>query len=287
MKRLIFLLLCAVCLASCSNNSENEEISSSEEVSISETVTTAAAVQTTQAATDEAATTAVDVPFYFGDENEVPENAVYKQIRKSYSNGELTSRDIYFYDYHDNVILILFQTNPESDKPSKIEYVYNYNADGTVSSMDMNVLVGNGNNEHTDYEYNPDGTVSREEKFNNDELWGSMEYFYDGHSEPIRKVAYFTSDGGFSSSTDYEYEYDFNGRATEMRTNSQTSDYNSVEKYVYDENGNVKECTQTSDIGEKKKVYTYDANNREIKVESYFNGSLEYYYEYEYEELKK
>ncbi len=281
MKRLIFLLLCAVCLASCSNNSESEEISSSEKVSVTETVTTAAAVQTTQAATEDVVTTpAAEAPFYFGDENEVPENAVYKQVRKSYRSGELANRDIFFYDEHDNVILILFQTNPESDKPSKIEYVYNYNADGTVSSMNMNVLVGNGNNEHTDYEYDSNGNLICEKQYINDILQFTTDYTLDFEGKCILKTVD-VKDCGIMSSTEYEYSDD----GLVIKRNS--SNYEMIEpeygQSTYDENGNLKEEID----GSKKFCYSYDSDNRLVSSEEYHNGELTYKYEYEYEELKK
>lgn len=280
MKRLIFALLCAVYLASCSDTSENKEISSSEEVSAAETVATVTTVQTTQAATAEVTTTAAEVPFYFGDENEAPENAVYKQIRKSYRNGELANRDIFFYDEHDNVILILFQTNPESDKPSKIEYVYNYNADGTVSSKDMNVLAGNGRNEHTDYEYDSNGNLICEKQYKNDILQFTNDYTLDSEGRCILKTVD-VKDCGIMSSTEYEYSED----GLVIKWNS--SHYEMIEpeygQSTYDENGNLKEEID----GSKKSCYSYDSDNRLVSSEVYYNDELTYTYEYEYEEFKK
>lgn len=254
-KRLIFVLLCALCLVSCSDNPESEEISSYEEVSVTETVTTITAVQTTQATTAEVTTTVAEVPFYFGDENEVPENAIYKKITKSYRNGKFANRNIFFYDEHDNVILILYQTNPESDKPSKIEYVYNYNADGTVSSEDMNIVVGNGNNEHTEYEYD-----------------------YDSNGNIISETKYSTHENGEVTETRIDYEYDEQDRVIKEIHHGMTDTY-----YMYDENGNLTERKIDSESGVTVTSYIYDKDNRIIKAEDYHDGELFYYYEYEYE----
>lgn len=133
-KRLIFVLLCAVCLVSCSDTSVSEEISSFEEVSVTETVTTVTSVQTTQtttSATTQTTTTEVDVQIvtYPKDTAYIPENAVYKRNHYVYIQGEKTLRAVTFYDENDNEV-----RNVSLNLDTYTDYTNTYDSNGNLIS---------------------------------------------------------------------------------------------------------------------------------------------------------
>lgn len=287
-----FLAACSFLMTACSGNNTAEKVAVTEAVSeqteacttvttekITETAfsTTAAKVTTatTAAVTAEHAT---EASFYCEEENDVPENAAYKIITMSYYlYSDNTSRTVSFYDCYDNVILKLVQTNSKSGEASKTEYKYEYNADGTAASKEYKSMTGDIREE---YEYS-NGLVIRETKYLNGEWYGTLTHTLNEYGHPITTEYEYASEGGFSGVSEFEYEYDENGRVIRQETESKSTEYYSSTSYTYDEKGNLK----SEDNGVKKKIYTYDSENRLIKLEGCDNGSLSWYEEYEYIEF--
>ena len=267
-------------MTACSGNNTAEKVAVTEAVSeqteactteISAKVTTA----TTAAVTAEPAT---EASFYCEEENDVPENAAYKIITMSYYlYSDNTSRTVSFYDCYDNVILKLVQTNSKSGEASKTEYKYEYNADGTAASKEYKSMTGDIREE---YEYS-NGLVIRETKYLNGEWYGTLTHTLNEYGQPITTEYEYASEGGFSGVSEFEYEYDENGRVIRQETESKSTEYYSSTSYTYDDKGNLK----SEDNGVKKKIYTYDSEKRLIKLEGCDNGSLSWYEEYEYIEF--
>lgn len=275
-----FLAACSFLMTACSVNNPAEKAAVTEAVSEqTEACTTLTAakvtVATTAAVTAEPAT---EVSFYCEEENDVPENAAYKKITMRYHlYSDNTSRTISFYDCYDNVILKLFQTSSKSGEASKTKYKYEYNADGTTASKEYKSMTGDVREE---YEYS-NGLVIREIQYLNGEWYGTLTHTLNEYGQPITTEYEYASEGGFSGVSDFEYEYDENGRVIRKDTESKSTEYYSSTSYTYDEKGNLK----SEDNGVKKKIYTYDSENRLIKLEGYDNGSLSWYEEYEYIEF--
>lgn len=249
MKRLIFILLCAVCLVSCSNNPKSEEISSSKEVSVAERTA------------------------------DVPENAVYKQT-------VITSRDddketgafqkvLNYYDKHDNLIFSqrYILTEPEQAMRAE-EYEYE---NGLLVSYS-----GHGNT--TEYEYNSDNNISAEFLHNDDETYKKADYIYDENGR-LSYIQHYDSDGEKECVS--VYEYDEHDRVIHIETSyddSESAFMNSWKSYNYDENGNMSQEAS----GDRNKsfvyTYTYDENNRIISGKGYSkcNSGLNVNYTYEY-----
>ena len=252
-------------MTACSGNNTAEKVAVTEAVSeqteactteISAKVTTA----TTAAVTAEPAT---EASFYCEEENDVPENAAYKIITMSYYlYSDNTSRTVSFYDCYDNVILKLVQTNSKSGEASKTEY----------KSMTGDI--------REEYEYS-NGLVIRETKYLNGEWYGTLTHTLNEYGQPITTEYEYASEGGFSGVSEFEYEYDENGRVIRQETESKSTEYYSSTSYTYDDKGNLK----SEDNGVKKKIYTYDSEKRLIKLEGCDNGSLSWYEEYEYIEF--
>ena len=289
LKGIILAAGCAFFLTACT--SENVQESVSAETSAAESVSdrteaptdettaenttleTTAAEETTEEQTAPAEVSAEELSV------EVPENASYKKTTVSYNeNGVCTGRNISFYDGYDNIILNLHQTNPESDQLSRMEYTYEYNADGTIAYKEYKAMPGDV---HVDYEYS-DGLLVKEITYYNGEWFGTLTHTLNEHGHPVKTEYEYASEGGFGGLSEYEYEYDENGRVIRQETENKSTAYYSSVSYTYDEKGNLK----SEDDGSRRKFYTYDSENQVVKLECYYIGSLSWYEEYEYTEFQ-
>lgn len=301
-KRLIFILMCAVCLVSCSDTSVSEEISSFEEVSVTETVTTVTAVQTTQPAS-ETSTVPIQTTENVNEtaDVEIPENAAYKQTKYYMNGAERKIMEISFFDEHDNVICIV-NCNLNDNIFRTMRYVYKYNNDNTISSKKL--IAENGITSTNKYEYNDDGTLKSIAYFSEGGDRVKTERYEYNEDGSIRLKNTFKPDDSEPCGTEiHEYEYGENGRiARDIITktdNFSSSDYDGTETldYTYDENGNLltEHSVRTgvyhrlaTDVNEDNMtVYAYNSENQRISAEitdKYGNVSI---IEYEYYESEK
>lgn len=299
MKRLIFVLLCAVCLASCSDTPGNDENSSPEEVSVTEAVTTVTTVQTTQVAaeiteapvtTTEAANETADI--------EVPENAAYCTKKYYMTDSEKQLTVISFFDEHDNVISNI-NCNLHDNIFRTMRYVYKYNDNNTISSKKS--IAENGMSSTDEYEYNDDGTLKQISYFSEGGDLVKTERFEFNEDGSIRRKSTYQYDESEPCAMEtHEYTHDGNGRITRdiitRVDNLSAHDYEETETldYTYDENGNI--LTEHSvrkgayhalviDVEEDNMtVYTYNSENQRISAEiSDKHGNVSVLdYEYEF-----
>ncbi len=269
---LISVLMCALCLVSCSNSAE---ISS--EVSVAGIVTTVTAVQTTQPASE-----TVTVPVTTTEnanetaDIEVPENAVYNQTITSHDSHGFFKRTVNIFDENDNVLINAAYTSENDNLPaSKTIYTY---TDGRLVKEDF--YYSNRLMYYVEYEYDENGVMISDTEYNNLDN-GEVhevrtEYIYDEKGRLSVAQAYQND----RKSWRIEYEYDEQDRLIKETYYSRINAYCS---YSYDENGNLSEKTVDGEFGVTVTDYTYDENNRIIKAEDYHDGELLYTYEYEYE----
>lgn len=299
-KRLIFVLLCAVCLVSCSDTSVSEEISFSEEVSVTEAVTTV--VKTTQPAS-ETSTVSIQTTENVNEtaDVEVPENAAYKQT-KYYMNGvERKIMEISFFDEHDNVICNV-NCNLNDNIFRTMRYVYKYNNDNTISSKKL--IAENGITSTNKYEYNDDGTLKSISYFSEGgDLVKTECYEFNENGDICLKSTFQYDESEPCGTETHEYEYGENGRIIRdiitKADNISSYGYDGTETldYTYDENGNLltEHSVRTgvyhrlaTDINEDDMtVYAYNSENQCISAEitdKYGNISI---IEYEYYESEK
>lgn len=293
-EKIIAVLSCLICLSACGDKEVTDvsgNIMATEPVT-SET-TTATSVSVTMSSAENtnsetipqttSAETVTEVPFYFDEENEVPENAAYKEIVLRYSkyHGFKVQRYVTFYDIHDNPILKLCQTTPEQPEQtsySKFKYFYEYNSDGTKSSEEYDTMHGRN---HIEYEYS-DGLMIRKTNFINDYTQYMEFYEYDEYNNPVKSIYIdYYKNADYEITTTYTYEYDDNGRFT-SRITENTDDYQRIEKFIYDENGNIESRTDN----DMKINYTYDSNDKLVEMQQYDEDGLLWYELYEYEFYK-
>lgn len=298
MKRLIFVLLCAVCLVSCSDTSVSEESSSSEEVSVIEIVadtTTTVSASTTVTGQTTTQTTAPIVT-YPRDIDYIPENAIYKKTKYRMNDNEKQITEISFFDEHDNIVCNV-NPNLNDNIYSIMRYVYKYNDDNTISSKKL--IAENGITSVNNYEYNDDGTLRSISYLSEGRDLARTEYYeFNENGDILTKNIFMPNESEPYRTEIHEYEYDENGKISHdiiTKTDMGYSvDYKEVETidYTYDENGNILIehsvrtgiChTLATDTDEDDMiVYTYNSSNQCISAEitdKYGNISI---IEYEY-----
>ncbi len=312
MKRLFFVLMCVVCFASCSNNSESEEISSPEEVSVTEIVTdTTTTVSTSTTVTTQTTTTQVTATIvtYPQDIDYIPENAAYKCSQYTYIQGERTLRSVTFYDENDK------ELRSVTFKGDTVDYNYTYDRNGNL--INCQTIRQSPNDDiyvlNDEYEYDNNDRVKRVTHYRNNinsKYWETYEYdpngwliredsWYEGQEDPKKStVSEYDENGnvmidkhyynGDAESCEYsKYEYDENGRKiTEFY--KYTDDYSNTISYTYDDRGNL--LTIDKQYGEfyNTTIYTYDEKNRCTSKKGIGKtGTVVVNLEYEYEELKK
>ncbi len=240
MKWLIFVLLCAVCLVSCSDTSVSEESSSSEEVSVTEIVTgTTTMVSSTTTVTEQTTATLTEVPLDFDEENEVPENAIYKKTKYRMNDNEKQITEISFFDEHDNIVCNV-NPNLNDNIYCIMRYVYKYNDDNTISSKKL--IAENGITSVNNYEYNDDGTLRSISYLSEGRDLAKTEYYeFNENGDILTKNIFMPNESEPYRTEIHEYEYDENGKIshdiitkTDMGYNV---DYKETETldYTYDE----------------------------------------------------
>lgn len=314
MKRLIFVLLCAVCLVSCSDTSVSEESSSSEEVSVIEIVadtTTTVSASTTVTGQTTTQTTAPIVT-YSRDVDYIPKNAVYKQNHYRYNTqGEKMLRFITFYDEYDKEIRTIGLRSDISNQYTDYDNIYDDNGNLIYSQMirhasdSDDIYASRDEYEYDDknrlklaahymdnlkhwetYEYDADGRLIREDSW------------YDGDKNPRRSiVSEYDENGNVKIDKEYnhdsdtepfayvEYEYDENGRKiTEHYENK--AGYSNTTEYTYDDRGNILTLDMEYHDFYNTQIYTYDEKNRCTSEKGLRrDGTVVFSAEYEYEDL--
>lgn len=305
-KSLIFILLCAVCLVSCSNTSVGEEISSSEEVSVTETATSVQTTQTTSA-TAQVTTTIMTYP---KDTAYIPENAVYKRNHYVYIQGEKMLRAVTFYDKNDNEV-----RDVSLNLDTYTDYTNTYDSNGNLISCQKVRQIQNNNEYYVsrdEYEYDENNRLKCASHYNESielNCWETYEYnengsliqkdlWYDGESKPKTSNIFEYDENGsikrekcqYNDSPEsymyVEYECDENGRpVNEVIKEADGTLYNTVTR-TYDDKGNIlTEYTENSEWYNTE-VYVYDDKNRCISEKGMKkDGTVVVDVEYEYEEL--
>lgn len=237
MKRLIFALVCALCLVSCSNGAE---ISSG--VSVAERTA------------------------------DVPENAVYRQtVITSRDDDKETGafqKVLNYYDNQDNLIFSqrYILTEPEQAMEAE-EYEYE---NGLLVSYSSH-----GNT--TEYEYNSDNSISSEILHSDGETYKRADYIYDENGRLSQIQYYDADgEKDFTTVYEYDeqgrvkressdnisgtwqrYTYDDNGNISQESSGGSYSSF--VQNYTYDENNRVVSGKGYSDSKSGfKSTYTYE-----------------------------
>lgn len=248
MKRLIFALLCALCLVSCINSADKEI--SSPEVSFAERTA------------------------------EVPENASYKQTMLiSRDDDEATgvfNKILNYYDENDN--LILYQKYILGEPETLLEEEYYTYENGLLISMEKrhdDIYV-------TEYKYNADKNILEELCYKNGGISGRFEYRYDENGVLLQKEHYEDNVNDYTVIYEYDeqgrvireysdefeewkrYVYDEKGNISQ-ESSGRGSKSSSVMMYTYDENNRII----------SGKCYAYSKSSKII-----------YDYEYSYEFYK-
>lgn len=203
---------------------------------------------------------------------EIPENAVYKQTLAHYVDGELEHTYYFYYDEHDNMILII--------KPpyKPFRYFYEYNDFGLVTVMSQD------DGFQFNYEYNADKTLSKEICYHKNEPVYLNVYSYNGNNKPYKyeRTVYDSNSKGYC-----EFDYDSNGRLSVKRTLNE-KELLRTEYFTYDYFGNLIK----KEVDEKRRsiiyheIYTYNSENRLIQTARYDNNKLSYIDKYTYEFYK-
>lgn len=284
-KSILSAAVCAVFLTACGSERSAEKSSEKASAAGSASVQTeshsdkTAAENTTaeQTAATEVNTEEIDI--------KAPENAVYCQTDKSYIKGNLSAITIHYYDEHDNIIYLFTQPTEDSDyefaTTFDCSYSYKYNADGTIAEMS---IVKSDDIQTMEYEYNDDKTVRNETGYHNGKLWFTTVCTYDEHSNPVRTEMTFSNDNS-SFISNYEYEYDPDGRILVEKCIKDNDLSNYTKRYTYNENGNMASLEATYAYLDYPQLtkYTYNSDNRLIKEQRFTNGKESEYTEYEYE----
>lgn len=308
-KRLIFVLLCALCLVSCSDTSVNEEISSSEEVSVT-TVTAVQTTQTTTSTTTQTTTPEVDVQImtYPKNTDYIPENAVYKRNHYVNIQGKRTLMAVTFYDENDNEV-----RNVSLNQDTYTDYTNTYDSYGNlircqqIRQTDDKYYIF-----YDEYEYDENNRLKCANHYNesiNLKYWETYEYnengdliqkdlWYDGERKPKTSNIFEYDENGnvkcerrqYNDNTEFymyvDYEYDENGRPiTEFIKEPDGTLYNTITR-TYDDKGNIlTEYTENSEWYNTE-VYVYDEKNRcTSKKGMKKDRTVVVDAEYEYEEL--
>lgn len=215
----------------------------------------------------------------------IPENAVYCQTDKSYIKGKLSAITLHYYDEHDHIIYLFSQPTEDSDDefaaPFDCSYSYKYNDDGTIAEMS---IIESDDIQTMEYEYNDDKTVRTETGYRNGELWFTTVSTYDEHSNPVQTEMTFP-DANSSFISNYEYEYDPDGRILVEKCTKDNELSNYTKRYTYDKNGNTASLEATYAYLDYPQLtkYTYNSDNRLIKEQNFADGKELEYTEYEYE----
>jgi YD repeat-containing protein len=165
------------------------------------------------------------------------------EYNKTYSDGLRYRNEIYAYD-DDKHLLSITTTRNEPYENSKT--IYTYNDNGLLSAIDVDP-ENNGTLQHLKaYEYDENGHRTREFIYTD---------YGEGHDGEIE--------------WQINYTYDDQGRLRQTkRFDPRCSDCNStITRYTYDSQGNLSETNESIGDGYWSKKYTYDADNRLIKIE--------------------
>lgn len=299
-KKIIAVLCCLIRLSACGNK-EVSDVSDNTITAESMTTetTTVISVNTTTTLFEtipQTTATITEVPLDFDEENEVPENAVYKKTKYRMNDDEKQITEISFFDEHDNIVC---NVNPDLNDNiySIMRYVYKYNDDNTISSKKL--IAENGITSVNNYEYNDDGTLRSISYLSEGRDLARTEYYeFNENGDILTKNIFMPNESEPYRTEIHEYEYDENGKIshniitkTDMGYNV---DYEETETldYTYDENGNILiehsvrtgiSHTLATDTDEDDMiVYTYNSSNQCISAEitdKYGNISI---IEYEY-----
>lgn len=288
MKRLLLGAVCLISLSSCGSKKTAISDKTSVSANVSETETTesstskpAATVSITESAAVYVTTKDTDKTAPIDRENNIPENAAYKQTKKRFYHDIYTTKSVSYYDKNDNILLTLNYSATDSGEDDFIsKTVYYYNTEKKLISEAFYIGEDSEQCILSQYEYEDDNIIREKQSHYGDVSDYTLEYIYNVRGNLVQKQ-YYTSDGIQSNSIKYEYSDD--GKILTEK------DDISVTSYTYDENGNIAEKSVYRDLIHYKTVYTYDGKNR-IKSETTYYDANAYddesliICEYEYED---
>lgn len=203
---------------------------------------------------------------------ETPENAVYRKIVLHYTDGNLKHTSYYYYDIHDNEILVQTYGEP-------IRYYYKYNDYGRVSILSF--IQCNSEYRYY-YEYNSDKTTSKENLYINGKLYYICVYSYNVNNQLAKKDFSFYLNNNRNFYIEFEYNDKLKLSVKRFIDKDGISD---IEYFTYDKSGNLtrKDVEHKIERDIFYEIYTYDSDNQLIKTERYFENKLYWVEEYKYE----
>lgn len=203
---------------------------------------------------------------------EIPENAVYRQTLAHYVDGQLKHTYYFYYDEHDNMILMI--------KPpyEPFRYFYEYNNSGQV------IVMSNDDGYQFNYEYNEDKTLSKEICYHKGELYYFNIYRYNDSNKPYKmnQILYGTGLNHYC-----EFYYDNNNRLSIEKTLDKKEIF-IIKYFTYDDSGNLikKEVDEKCRSIIYHEIYAYNSERHLIQTTRYDNNKLSYIDKFTYEFYK-
>lgn len=205
------------------------------------------------------------------DNIEIPKNSIYKKTVLHYISGNLKHTSYYYYDDHDNEILVQTYGDP-------IRYYYTYNDYGRVSILSF---IQCHSEYRYYYEYNPDKTTSKENCYINGKLYYICAYSYNENNQPAKKEFTF-----YSNNRNFYVEFEYNSNLKlSVKRFIDKDGISDIERFTYDNKGNLirKDVDHKIERISFYEIYTYDLDNQLIKTERYYKNKLDWTDEYRYE----
>ncbi|PLW93224.1 MAG: hypothetical protein C0592_06820 [Marinilabiliales bacterium] len=151
----------------------------------------------------------------------------------------------------------------------------NYNIKNTTQSVLMNMMS------IEECKYDSSGNVTEINSTTNDSIDLTIFFMYDEHGSVIKHVLIQNGDTIIKHN---EYEYDSENRVIKS-THFESDDFeeiNETRTYKYDNNGNLVEIINTSNIiGTLKTVNIFNEDNILVRIETYENGKIHMEVEYD------
>lgn len=200
-------------------------------------------------------------------------------------DGSLFSYDEVEYDEFGHVISQL-RYGADGTLQKSFLRAFNEHGDITKSEQIDHLTTYNSYRYDYTYEYYENGLIKSKTRYINDWLFETEMWEYDEQgNKTVYSVA--NSDGRLTSRERYTYEYDENGRITNLTAKNNLGSLMYTYTYTYDANGNILTENKYSNVGSVsyKYVYEYDDNNNLLEKRHYdWSGKLNKKYIYEYNE---
>ena len=177
------------------------------------------------------------------------------------------------YDPDGNLLTEIYY-DADSNETGRTDYTYIENG-----NMSLKVSTGSGRGSYQKIVYDADGNKTEEYDGDSeaDAVLNNKYEYSDG--KLIREIFYAHQEAPFWIQ---EYEYDENGLLIRKEQKSEDGYIYRSWDYTYDDAGKMTHMTE--EYYEYRIEYSYDAEERPVLEEEYFNGELGYTQKYEYGE---